>query len=103
MTELITSSRPRAKTFATALQSGRHACVSVALAIWIFVGFLTLHAAQPAAAPATAATPANGSIAEQAARGDSAAQFKLGMAYLSGQGVAQDPAQAIRWWTQAAT
>ena len=58
--------------------------------------------AQAAATPAPAAKPID-SLKEQAAKGDAAAQFKLGMAYLSGQGVTQDPAQAAALWTQAAT
>jgi TPR repeat protein len=39
------------------------------------------------------------SLAEQ---GDAKAQFALGTMYHYGQGVAQDHAEALRWWREAA-
>lgn len=37
-----------------------------------------------------------------AERGDAQAQFKLGLAYADGQGVARDQSEAVRWWRAAA-
>ena len=36
-----------------------------------------------------------------AEQGDAAAQFNLGFAYLKGEGVPQDYAEAVKWWRRA--
>jgi TPR repeat protein len=41
-------------------------------------------------------------IKAKAATGDSSAQNNLGICYATGRGVEKDPAQAMKWWQQAA-
>jgi putative methionine-R-sulfoxide reductase with GAF domain len=51
----------------------------------------------PAATPAVA-----GDLQTLAEQGDPAAQFAMGARYATGEGVAQDYAEAVRWFTKAA-
>ena len=41
-------------------------------------------------------------LKKQAAAGDANAQFNLGAAYYSGNGVPKDAAESVRWWRKAA-
>ncbi len=43
-----------------------------------------------------------GDLFNLAEQGDARAQYNLGHCYAKGDGVKQDPAQAVVWWTQAA-
>src|SRR3954470_7857234 len=57
-----------------------------------------IQAQQPVAAPTKPLTAGLIALKNQAGKGDGAAQFKLGMAYVAGQEVEQDLAQAASWW-----
>ncbi len=83
-----------------------------ALLAFSFCLSAALHAAAPVGAPATppakAAAPAKAESAEFAAlrakaeRGNSIAQYNLGLAYVQGRQVAADPVTAFIWLTLAA-
>jgi hypothetical protein len=46
--------------------------------------------------------PVAESFRKAAEQGDAPAQFRLGGAYFFGRGVAEDHAEAVRWWRKAA-
>jgi TPR repeat protein len=62
----------------------------------------------PKAEPARSVEPVKPETAEflqfkaRAGQGGPAAQFRLGLAYEEGRGVAKDPAEAVKWYRQAA-
>ena len=77
----------RLETFAVSL---------VCLLIFVTVACLALPA------PPSARTPSSAEIRAKAEQGDAAAQFSLGVIYAKGQGVAQDYAEAAKWYRKAA-
>jgi TPR repeat protein len=77
----------RLKTFAVSL-----AC----LLVFVAVACLALPA------PPSGHTPSPAEIRIKAEQGDAAAQFSLGAIYAKGQGVAQDYAEAAKWYRKAA-
>ena len=77
----------RLKTYAVSL---------VSLLIVLAVACLTLFA------PSSAETPARAEIRTKAEQDDAAAQCNLGVMYAKGYGVAQDYAEAAKWYRKAA-
>ncbi len=59
-------------------------------------------AAPAGAAAATPASPEVQALEQRARQGDREACLALGRHYKTGDGVARDDTQAVRWWTQAA-
>ena len=62
------------------------------------------HAQAPEKSPAAAQTapPTLEQIRQAAQQGNAAAQYSLGVAYATGQGVPASGAQALAWWRKAA-
>ena len=54
------------------------------------------------AQPQTTSTPIDPDLRAKAAAGDPISQFKLGLLYDNGQGVARSYVQAIDWYSEAA-